>query len=642
MKTIKNFSVICAALFFLTCSKDSNNESSEPTKQNVAPNAFNLTTIANEATEVSLMPSFSWQKASDADGDTVTYDFYLDTNSSPTTKIGSNLTATSHTIASTLDSDTKYYWSVTAKDSKGNTTSSSVFSFTTVANNAPANFNLLTLTNESENVSLTPSFTWEASVDPEGEAVTYEVYLDTAENPETKIGTNLNETSYDVTTALAFNTTYYWKVVAIDENENSIESGTYSFTTMNNPPPSNFELTGIENGATNIELLPTLIWVAATDDGVVTYDLYFGLNENPELFESDITETTFEITTELHLNQTYYWKVVAKDTNNNETESEIYNFTTKEVNLPSAALTTSAPFSTRAGHTSVVFDNKIWVIGGYNGDGSINGGVDFFNDIWSSTDGINWVLETSNPGFAGRHDHASIVYDNKIWVIGGKAFDVPGRAVNASSRDMQDVWNSSDGINWTQVTDNAPFSRRGGHALEVLNNKLYLVSGGYSSFGTEEIWSTTNGLVWTLEKDNLVFDNFSRHNHKIAQLNGNFYLVGGYRLSYDEIWKSSDLENWSLVKDNLDFFARIAPSFHNYNGNLLYFGGLTANTSYTTSSGYRQTIWYSVDGENWSEGATQAPYFERYKHTSVLFQGKIYMIAGKNASGYLNDVWSFD
>jgi hypothetical protein len=48
----------------------------------------------------------------------------------------------------------------------------------------------------------------------------------------------------------------------------------------------------------------------------------------------------------------------------------------------------SAPWSGRYGHTSVVFDNKIWVIGGYNGN-------NLLNDIWYSSDGINWTLATN-------------------------------------------------------------------------------------------------------------------------------------------------------------------------------------------------------------------------------------------------------
>jgi hypothetical protein len=46
--------------------------------------------------------------------------------------------------------------------------------------------------------------------------------------------------------------------------------------------------------------------------------------------------------------------------------------------------TASAAWSPRIRLTSLIFDNKMWVIGGYN------------NDVWYSTDGANWTLATAS------------------------------------------------------------------------------------------------------------------------------------------------------------------------------------------------------------------------------------------------------
>lgn len=633
--------IVLTIVFCSTCS----NDSETPPVQNRAPNAFALSFVEDNATEIELSPSFSWQTAVDADGDSVTYDLFLDTNTTPVTKLGSNLTNNSFELTSDLNEGTTYYWFVTAKDSNGNSTTSKIFSFTTLVpeNQAPARFDLLTLENNTENASLTPSFTWMEAIDPDDDPVSYDFLLGTDENPETIIAEGIADATFNVTDELLNNTTYYWKVVAKDQRGNtSVSNQIFSFTTLSNAPPSDFNLVTVIDGATSVILLPTFTWQMAEDDDPVSYDLYLGTENDPLLWAENITETTYTLTELLFLNQTYYWKVVAKDNAGNSTSSEVFSFTTRGLKLPANALTTAADFSPRAWHTSVVFNNKIWVIGGYNGDGTLNGGTDFFNDIWSSVDGISWTLETANAGFSARYDHSSVVFDNKLWVIGGKAFDVPGRASNAPFEDLNDVWSSTDGVNWTQVTANAPFSIRGGHTLDVLNGKLYLISGGFNSFGTEEIWSTTNGADWTLESDNLSFNTSSRHNHRTVKLGNTYFLTGGATVSYDEIWKSTDLINWTLVKDDLVFLARRAPSFHNFNGNLLYFAGLEPNKAPITPSAYRQDVWYSIDGENWSQGAEQAPYLERYQHTSVVFEGKIYVIGGRNTSGYLNDVWSFD
>jgi hypothetical protein len=43
----------------------------------------------------------------------------------------------------------------------------------------------------------------------------------------------------------------------------------------------------------------------------------------------------------------------------------------------------------------------------------------FKNDIWSSSDGANWSLETNNATFSERSDFGLVNYNSKIWIIGG-------------------------------------------------------------------------------------------------------------------------------------------------------------------------------------------------------------------------------
>jgi len=55
----------------------------EPAPANQAPNSFDLVGVANGASNVDLMPNFSWTAATDPDGDTVTYDLYIGSNENP-------------------------------------------------------------------------------------------------------------------------------------------------------------------------------------------------------------------------------------------------------------------------------------------------------------------------------------------------------------------------------------------------------------------------------------------------------------------------------------------------------------------------------------------------------------------------------
>ena len=70
---------------------------------------------------------------------------------------------------------------------------------------------------------------WEASSDPEGNSITYDVFLDKSEEPIKKVADSISKTNYDIF-GLEKAYTYYWKVVAYDSNGNKSESLIWNFT----------------------------------------------------------------------------------------------------------------------------------------------------------------------------------------------------------------------------------------------------------------------------------------------------------------------------------------------------------------------------------------------------------------------------
>jgi|Deesub1362A_J573_1020465.scaffolds.fasta_scaffold01023_9 PKD repeat protein len=92
------------------------------------------------------------------------------------------------------------------------------------------------------NVSITTDLSWQCS-DPDGDALTYDVYFGTSSTPP-KVASNITSTTYDPGT-LQYNTTYYWRIVAWDSNS-STSSPVWSFTTVangttpNQPPTADF------------------------------------------------------------------------------------------------------------------------------------------------------------------------------------------------------------------------------------------------------------------------------------------------------------------------------------------------------------------------------------------------------------------
>ncbi|MEM8509125.1 MAG: hypothetical protein AAF717_14935 [Bacteroidota bacterium] len=100
--------------------------------------------------------------------------------------------------------------------------------------------------------------------------------------------------------------------------------------------------------------------------------------------------------------------------------------------------TANASFSPRFEHTSFVYAGKIWVVGGKEGIGFSNK-FSVKSDIWCSKNGMDWIQVTTDAAFLPRSGHTSPVYDNKIWVIGG---------ADTESNKMADAWYSEDGKSW--------------------------------------------------------------------------------------------------------------------------------------------------------------------------------------------------
>lgn len=96
--------------------------------------------------------------------------------------------------------------------------------------------------------------------------------------------------------------------------------------------PSNFNLIQIPDGSLDVKLKPTFTWSAATspDASAVSYDVYLGTNNPPTTtIASDLNNTIYALEDNLDFETIYYWKVVAKNSNGNKTESSVSSFKTR-------------------------------------------------------------------------------------------------------------------------------------------------------------------------------------------------------------------------------------------------------------------------------------------------------------------------
>ena len=130
------------------------------------------------------------------------------------------------------------------------------------------------------------------------------------------------------------------------------------------------------------------------------------------------------------------------------------------LNWDTAASSINLP--SRTFYEMIVFNNKLWVLGGFANSS-------YFNDIWSSNDGVTWIKEVDSAPWLSRSNFSSVVFDNKLWIMGGNYN--PDNALN-------DVWSSSDGVTWTEETDSAPWLSRNNFSSVVFDNRMWVIGGG--------------------------------------------------------------------------------------------------------------------------------------------------------------------
>lgn len=107
----------------------------------------------------------------------------------------------------------------------------------------------------------------------------------------------------------------------------------------------------------------------------------------------------------------------------------------------------SLPFIPRAMSIgNINFKNCLWMIGGGTYQNRIYKNKplprSYYNEVWKSTNGKDWIeVEISTP-WLKRHFQNVVEFDDKIWLING--YDLNGE-------NKRDVWYTSNGKNWIEL-----------------------------------------------------------------------------------------------------------------------------------------------------------------------------------------------
>lgn len=184
----------------------------------------------------------------DPDDDTITIDLYLDTDPDPVTLILNDTLESSYDLEP-LTTNTTYFWKIIAFDGE-HTNESETRNFTLV--NSPPEIVLWNPDSPHRSTTYLVSLVWFA-IDPDGDPLTYDVYLDTNSTPITLVTTTENIRYFPP--PLAKDTTYYWMVAVFDGWER-IETPTRSFTVTNTATEVEWMYSGYrtyEKSAENME-----------------------------------------------------------------------------------------------------------------------------------------------------------------------------------------------------------------------------------------------------------------------------------------------------------------------------------------------------------------------------------------------------
>jgi hypothetical protein len=200
-------------------------------------------------------------------------------------------------------------------------------------------------------------------------------------------------------------------------------------------------------------------------------------------------------------------------------------------------VTDRAGWSPRLAAGAVVFNGRMWILGGtedyYFGDAK-----SLKNDVWSSADGKEWRRETAAAAWSPRAYHAAVVHDGKIWVLGGGNYVPEYRAHN-------DVWCSPDGIHWEQVTAAAPWHPRIWFSAVAYRDHLWVL-GGWSNHPARnwgDVWYSADGRRWTQLQSRVVWK--ARHEHSVYVFRDRLWVAGGHAQPLSsEVWSLELPRDW--------------------------------------------------------------------------------------------------
>ncbi|SFN99614.1 Kelch motif-containing protein [Bizionia echini] len=214
--------------------------------------------------------------------------------------------------------------------------------------------------------------------------------------------------------------------------------------------------------------------------------------------------------------------------------------------------------SGRHEHTLSVFNGKMYLIGGSDNAGTV------LSDIWVTDDGITWSRLMEFAPFGQVSGHSTLVFNGKMYVIG----------INYTTGNTK-IWSTSNAVDWIEENANAfPALKR--YKAIVKNNAMYVIGGDkVTSELTNDIWRSSNGINWSLvTQTSPILPAIKRHT--VTVFNNKAFVIGGHTSSSEHtntIYYSTDMENWFVYTDSNPLEEINSHAALTYQSDLWVFGG---------------------------------------------------------------------
>ena len=253
---------------------------------------------------------------------------------------------------------------------------------------------------------------------------------------------------------------------------------------------------------------------------------------------------------------------------------------------------------------------------------------------------VDWVKVTEAAGWQPRDSTGEVVFQDKLWIMGGW-FD-------SYSPPPRDVWSSADGATWNKVAAEAPWKYSDLAMTMTFQERMWILGGWYNGRleghgATSEVWSSADGIQWDLATPKAGWS--PRIAAGVVEFKGRMWVLGGTENYYfgddsslkNDVWSSADGKDWKLETANAPWSPRSYLQAVVHDGKMWVMGG----GNYVPAYHAKNDVWFSEDGVQWEQATAEAPWSPRLWFSSVTYRGNMWVLGGwsNNPSKNWGDVW---